>query len=83
MPKTIELDGKIRNVHDPLMARDGKYYVYATGPGIPIRYSSDMQHWDECGRVFGLYPDWVTKAVPGVDVWEESVFDRAGDKRYI
>ncbi|HEY3290051.1 MAG TPA: arabinan endo-1,5-alpha-L-arabinosidase [Anaerolineae bacterium] len=74
MPKTIELDGKIRNVHDPVMAKDGKYYLYSTGRGIPIRCSADMAHWEECGSVFGLYPDWLMKAVPDVgDLWAPDI----------
>ncbi|HEY0776429.1 MAG TPA: family 43 glycosylhydrolase, partial [Gemmatirosa sp.] len=58
----------VRNVHDPAIAKDnGYYYVYSTGPGIPVRRSKDLRQWDSVGVVFaaGLPPNAST-TVPGV-----------------
>jgi arabinan endo-1,5-alpha-L-arabinosidase len=56
-----------RPVHDPCIARDGDtYYVFCTGPGIPIRRSKDLVHWEAAGQVFPEpLPAWAREAVPG------------------
>ena len=42
------------------------YYVFSSGPGIPIRSSTDLIHWSAVGRVFGAeVPAWAEAAVPG------------------
>ena len=58
----------VRGVHDPAaIRRNGVYWLYSTGAGIPIRRSTDLVHWDTAGRVFGAaVPAWATTAVPGV-----------------
>ncbi|NUQ21056.1 MAG: arabinan endo-1,5-alpha-L-arabinosidase [Gemmatimonadaceae bacterium] len=54
-------------------------WLYSTGPGIPIRRSVDLVHWDTAGRVLAsAVPDWATAAVPGVQFpWapDISLFD--------
>jgi len=53
-------------VHDPVMIRqDGIYYVFATGRGISIWSSKDMQNWKKEQPVFSAPPEWAVKAVPG------------------
>ena len=55
-------------VHDPaIVASGGWYYVYSTGPGIPIRRSKDLLHWESAGRVFAATtgPPWASRLVPG------------------
>ncbi|SDF16165.1 arabinan endo-1,5-alpha-L-arabinosidase [Dyadobacter soli] len=53
-------------VHDPVMIRqDGTYYAFATGRGISVWSSKDMQHWKKEKAVFGTPPEWAVKAVPG------------------
>jgi arabinan endo-1,5-alpha-L-arabinosidase len=56
----------IQFVHDPCIIKDGAYtYVYATGPGIPIRRSKDLIHWETSGRVFeGAGPEWIRTELP-------------------
>lgn len=53
-------------VHDPVMIRqDGVYYVFATGRGISMWSSKDMQNWKKGKPVFIAPPEWAVKAVPG------------------
>ena len=53
-------------VHDPVMIRqDGVYYVFATGRGISMWSSKDMQNWKKEKPVFTAPPEWAVKAVPG------------------
>lgn len=61
--------GDVRDVPDPAVIRDGKaYYIYATGPGIPIRRSTDLVHWTRIGRVFpNATPSWAQQSVPGTE----------------
>ncbi len=56
-----------RRVHDPCIAREGDaYYVFSTGPGIPVRRSRDLVHWEPLGRVFpDALPGWAREAIPG------------------
>jgi len=54
-----------------IMSPDGKgLYVFATGRGIAILYSSNFMDWERIDRIFadprfpnGL-PDWATQAIP-------------------
>lgn len=66
-------DGDIAPVHDPDIAvEDGVRYLYSTGPGLPIRRSTDGVTWERVGQVFagdGL-PEWAQDEVPGaIDPW--------------
>lgn len=66
-PTTLEPTGFIKNIHDPVMARDGDaYYVFSTGARIIMICSKDMIAWEFCGRVFARVPQWVMQTVPGV-----------------
>lgn len=72
----LPLSGDIRGVHDPAIARDaGAYFLFATGPGIPLRRSNDLRHWTAAGTVFpSPVPDWAPDVIPGaVDVWAPDV----------
>jgi arabinan endo-1,5-alpha-L-arabinosidase len=63
------LVGDTTQVHDPAIAESrGWYYVYSTGPGIPIRRSKDLVHWQAIDRVFAVdTPAWATQLVPGTE----------------
>ena len=58
----------VRNVHDPAVIKVGTlYWLYSTGPGIPIRRSTDLVHWRTVGRVFvQALPAGADALVPGV-----------------
>lgn len=60
--------GAIRNVHDPVVIKqDGSYVLFFTGPGLPMRRSEDLVHWETAGQVFSELPDWAREEVPGVE----------------
>jgi arabinan endo-1,5-alpha-L-arabinosidase len=63
------LDGDVTPVHDPAIAAShGWYYLYSTGPGLPMRRSKDLVHWQALGSVFaGGAPPWATQLVPGTE----------------
>ncbi len=69
LPPGPTLKGDIR-VHDPVMINQGKtYYVFHTGPGVPIKTSSDRIHWRNAGRVFrpDQLPAWHKADIPNQD----------------
>jgi arabinan endo-1,5-alpha-L-arabinosidase len=72
---TLEPEGFIRTIHDPVMAKEGDaYYVFSTGSRIMIVCSKDMVTWEFCGRVFEEVPGWLLRAVPGVgDLWAPDI----------
>jgi len=74
-------------VHDPstVVRFHGKYYVYATGRGIPFYSSPDGETWTREGQVFDKIPDDVHVEVPkndGTGVWAPDIV-RVGDQFYL
>jgi arabinan endo-1,5-alpha-L-arabinosidase len=74
-------------VHDPstVVRFKGKYYVFATGRGIPFSSSTDGVTWTREGSVFTQIPDAVHAAVPlnkNADVWAPDII-RVGDQFYM
>ncbi|MEO7273592.1 MAG: family 43 glycosylhydrolase [Vicinamibacterales bacterium] len=61
----VALDGQPA-LHDPstVIAENGKYYVYATGNGLPASMSDDGWNWRRAGSVMQA----VTGGKPGPDV---------------
>ena len=57
--------------HDPstMILCEGRYYVFTTGHGIPIKVSTNKFHWSSAGTVFPVNraPAWTTNAVPLFD----------------
>jgi arabinan endo-1,5-alpha-L-arabinosidase len=74
-PQAFELDGDIRQVHDPTIIKEGQtYYLFSTRAGISIRCSTDLIRWRLCGDVFGHLPEWAVKDVPGLrGLWAPDV----------
>ena len=73
-----------------MMAPDGKgLYVFTTGRGIPILYSTNFLDWERIDRIFtgdrfpnGL-PDWAREAIPGArGLWAPDVVFH-NDKYYV
>src|SRR4051794_2132859 len=59
--------GDVTRMHDPcIIEAGGKYYVFQTGNGIPIRVSEDLYTWKNLGRVFEASPAWTQERVPRV-----------------
>src|SRR4051794_16875886 len=68
-------EGAVRGVHDPCIIRAGDaYYLFSTGPGVPIRKSPDLFRWEQSGRVFKANPAWFSEKVPGAtSVWAPDI----------
>ena len=83
----VALDGQ-PSLHDPstVIAENGKYYVYATGNGLPVSMSDDGWTWRRAGGVMQAVPG----GKPGPDVlarggnntWAPDVI-RVGDKYFL
>lgn len=73
--QTLELTGSINGVHDPVIAQEnGNYYLFSTGPGVPIRCSDDLLEWRLCSAVFFGLPKWIKEEVPAVgDLWAPDI----------
>jgi arabinan endo-1,5-alpha-L-arabinosidase len=74
-------------IHDPstVVLCDGHYYVFGTGPGIPMLSSSDGFTWQRGGRVFDRIPESVRSYVPknnGRDVWAPDII-HIGDRFFL
>jgi len=73
--KTEELQGDIRQVHDPTVIKEGStFYLFSTRAGIAIRCSQDLVQWRLCGDVFAHLPGWAVKDVPGLrGIWAPDI----------
>ncbi|HET9956917.1 MAG TPA: arabinan endo-1,5-alpha-L-arabinosidase [Polyangiaceae bacterium] len=73
-PLALPLGGNL-DVHDPaIIAVDNQNFVFHTGPGIPIKTSSDLRTWSSAGRVFFGNPSWISALVPGAsDLWAPDI----------
>ena len=64
-------------VHDPAIIKEGNtWWVFSTGTGIPIKYSSDGLHWVQGVQRFSAELSWWRTAVPTMgllDVWAPDV----------
>jgi arabinan endo-1,5-alpha-L-arabinosidase len=75
VPQSRAQQGDVRRVHDPAVIQsDGVFTLFSTGPGIPIRRSSDLIHWKRDGRVFEANPAWISREVPGASsLWAPDI----------
>jgi arabinan endo-1,5-alpha-L-arabinosidase len=75
LPLTSEIEGDIRQVHDPSIIKEGHtFYLFSTRAGISIRCSTDLVQWRLCGDVFAHLPEWAVKDVPGLrGLWAPDV----------
>ena len=71
----LEPQGFIRQVHDPVIAREeSTYYVFYTSAGIRFTCSQDLVTWEFCGRVFETNPAWTREINPDpVDLWAPDI----------
>lgn len=55
------------DVHDPVMAKgeDGRYYIFATGMGVGVMSSADMEEWQIEPAVLNEIPAWAVDSVRG------------------
>lgn len=53
-------------VHDPVMIQqDDQYYLFATGRGIAVWTSDDMENWERLDPIFEEAPGWTETIVEG------------------
>lgn len=71
----LELSGSIRQARDPsVIVHEGTFYLFSTGPGLPIRCSEDLRTWSGCGLVFFGLPSWARELVPGATaIWAPDI----------
>jgi arabinan endo-1,5-alpha-L-arabinosidase len=67
--------GAVAGVTDPSLIKEGDtYYVFSSGPGIDVRSSTDLIHWQRLGQVFAAVPAWALAKVPGAtEIWAPDV----------
>ena len=68
-------------VHDPVMVEaDGHHYVFATGPGVRVWRSENLDEWEPLGSALAEVPAWAEDIVPGFDgrLWAPEVVERDG-----
>jgi arabinan endo-1,5-alpha-L-arabinosidase len=68
MPDTPAENQLLRpRVHDPAVIRCGRFfYLFSTGPRLPIFRSADLLHWRQTGSIFGAeLPAWTETVAPG------------------
>jgi arabinan endo-1,5-alpha-L-arabinosidase len=78
-PTKLALTGNL-GTHDPsLIEADGKFYLFHTGHGLPMKRSSDLLAWQATGSVFTSNPAWIAQHVSGVsDLWAPDISFFAG-----
>ncbi|APR80535.1 Arabinan endo-1,5-alpha-L-arabinosidase [Minicystis rosea] len=74
-PKHQAVLGDITNVHDPSIASAaGRYYLFSTGAGLPVRTSPDLATWTSAGTVFAQNPAWVVQRFGELDsLWAPDI----------
>jgi arabinan endo-1,5-alpha-L-arabinosidase len=83
----VALDGQ-PGLHDPstIIVENGKYYVYATGNGLPMSMSDDGWTWRRVGPVMqavpGGKPGPEVLARGGNNTWAPDII-RVGDRYYL
>lgn len=68
-------------VHDPVMTKQGDtYYLFATGFGIAVWSSKDLQNWRKEAPVFAKAPQWAVDTIPGFrgHIWAPDIFYHNG-----
>jgi arabinan endo-1,5-alpha-L-arabinosidase len=81
-----QADPILEGMPDPsiIQYRDGSFYVFTTGTGLPIYRSEDLREWKEVDRVFASpVPAWAAEAVRGTrGIWAPDVA-KINDRYYV
>lgn len=74
-PLELELAGDTRTVHDPVIIESGgRFYLFSTGIGVPIRVSDDLVSWQTAGIAILGRPAWIREHLLGVrDMWAPDI----------
>jgi arabinan endo-1,5-alpha-L-arabinosidase len=69
--------GSGKRVHDPVLIKEADiYYLFSTGPGLPVRTSKNLINWEPAfpAKVFAKTPAWVAETVPNQhDFWAPDI----------
>lgn len=70
----LELTGDLQ-AHDPsIVEEDGRYLLFYSGEGIPLKTSADLMTWHAAGQVFAESPSWIAELVPdAVTLWAPDI----------
>jgi arabinan endo-1,5-alpha-L-arabinosidase len=76
-PQRLELSGAVQ-LSDPALIESretpGTFYVFASGPGIRVRSSTDLRAWQDAGQVFLFDPPWIAAMLDaGSELWSPDV----------
>jgi arabinan endo-1,5-alpha-L-arabinosidase len=65
----------LAGVTDPRIIQEGQtFYLFSTGPGIPIHTSTNLTDWSDAGQVFPTIPAWALAEVPGAtSIWAPAI----------
>jgi len=76
LPIILPVEGDVFHSSCPQIVKYGDtYYMYIMAPGISIKTSTDLIHWETVGQAFpGSNPSWLGKEVPGYGIWAPSVY---------
>lgn len=73
----LNLTGRIRQVHDPVIIKEGEiYYSFCTGSGLASRRSPDLLEWGITfpPNVFARVPAWALEKIPGAtNMWAPDI----------
>jgi arabinan endo-1,5-alpha-L-arabinosidase len=73
-PKSLEVSGALLLSDPAIIEADGTFYAFGTGPGIPVRTSTDLLSWQDAGQVFLFHPSWVQLQVDNVpELWSPDI----------
>ncbi len=66
-PSPPPFNPSLPRAHDPAIAKEGKrWYVFTTGPGIPMMSSEDQgKTWKALGSALDPVPAWTATTIPG------------------
>lgn len=75
LPRQLAVAGAITDVHDPAIIQRGRrYWLFSTGPGLPVRTSTDLVTWTFAGSVFASSPAWVGETIGAIDaLWAPDI----------
>ncbi len=79
-------EGVLEGMPDPavIQGEDGRFYIFATGRGLPVYRSDDLIKWELIDRVFDTpVPAWSKQAIPTTEgIWAPDIV-KFKDKYYV
>lgn len=78
-PELLSLSGDLE-AHDPTLVRSGNtFFLFHTGPLLPLKVSSNLLDWEAMGAAFERVPTWIPETLPDVtDLWAPDLAEFGG-----